>query len=665
MIQAVLGEDNVIVGTLYTYNGTGTEEITKESTARVLQPQIARWYVALRTFALVGLLSVLLYIGIRIILSSNSSQNQAKYKAMLKDWLVALCILFVLHYVMAFVLDITGRITDIFEINTLDEFGRDVFMSDIRNAIVGEDDYWTYFGFVVIYIALAILTITFTIEYLKRVIFIAFLTMIAPLISLTYPIDKIKDGQAQAFGIWIKEYVFNCLIQPVHLLLYTIFIDSIQQIGSINPIYAIVALAFFRPAEKFFRKMFGFEKASSISTLGAAAGGAMVMNMLNKIQSKGPKGKESASAAGSGASNNQNGVRVATRNGGTAVSNVIGGSQPVDNQSGGSNSTGNSGVMNNQSKNSSMNNSSSNIPAPSRANGFKALGKKIIGPSALKSVGSWTMRNSIKAAGAIAGGIVGLSAGLADGDFELPIKNMAAGAMVGATGADNLRKSATASARTVNQAWKNASEVYQKGKLGDVAYNNMKFDEAFYKGDLYKQITQDSSIDQTNIKDRVQQYLDNGITGPEMIQGLKLGVSGDNFNLYSQHGISNANDMTKLDQAGITPEKVQYYRNAKIDDPRDMIALSNAGVEPNKYEEFANAGFKDINTISRIQKDPVLSKESPEVLRSKRIIANAAQNLGQDKDKETFRIFCRRYNITDDEEIDKFFDNLANYRLIL
>ena len=39
----------------------------------------------------------------------------------------------------------------------------------------------------------------------------AFLTIIAPLVALTYPIDKINDGKAQAFNMWFKEYIFNLL----------------------------------------------------------------------------------------------------------------------------------------------------------------------------------------------------------------------------------------------------------------------------------------------------------------------------------------------------------------------------------------------------------------------------------------------------------------------
>ena len=77
-----------------------------ESSASQLQPVVATWYKALRAIALVGLLSVLVYVGIRIIISSTG-QEKAKYKKMIGNWLTAICILFILQYIMVFTLEIT------------------------------------------------------------------------------------------------------------------------------------------------------------------------------------------------------------------------------------------------------------------------------------------------------------------------------------------------------------------------------------------------------------------------------------------------------------------------------------------------------------------------------------------------------------------------------
>jgi len=211
-------------------NGSNTVKL--ESTAFKLKDNIARWYIALRTFALVGLLSVLVYLGIRMLLNSTSSQEQAKYKNMLKDWVLAICILFVLHYLMAFMLGFVDKINNMISQNvvadTITNLQEDTIISQVRQTIgdslTDSKPGLDIAGFTIMYFVLVILTISFTFQYLKRVVYMAFLTMIAPLIALTYPIDKVKDGKAQAFSFWLKEYIVNCLIQPVHLLLYTLLV---------------------------------------------------------------------------------------------------------------------------------------------------------------------------------------------------------------------------------------------------------------------------------------------------------------------------------------------------------------------------------------------------------------------------------------------------------
>lgn len=194
--------------------------VFNESIANKLAPTISKWYKTLRTIALVGLLSVLVYISIRMIISS-SSKDSAKYKKMFVDWLVAICLIFILHYVMAFVLQTISSINNFFPGY---ENGVDKIFSNIRYEADKSYSVMQMFASTVMYVALVILTCTFTIQYLKRVIYIAFLTMIAPLICLTYPLDKIKDGQAQALSMWLREYIFNALLQPMHLIIYTLLI---------------------------------------------------------------------------------------------------------------------------------------------------------------------------------------------------------------------------------------------------------------------------------------------------------------------------------------------------------------------------------------------------------------------------------------------------------
>lgn len=151
---------------------------------------------------------------------------------------------------------------------------------------------YTYVGYAIIYVICVLFILFFTFTYLRRVVYVAFLTMIAPLVALTYPIDKINDGSAQAFNSWLKEYIFNLLIQPMHMILYYILISSSFQLASENFLYAIVAICFMVPAEKIVRKFFGFDKAQTPGLLAGAGGAALAMSGLRGLNkfARGGKG---------------------------------------------------------------------------------------------------------------------------------------------------------------------------------------------------------------------------------------------------------------------------------------------------------------------------------------------------------------------------------------
>lgn len=144
----------------------------------------------------------------------------------------------------------------------------------------------------IFYIALVIETVMFLTIYIKRLIQLAFLTMIAPFVALMYPVDKIGDGKAQSFDTWLKDYFFGVLIQPIHLLIYTVFIAVASQLFTVNIIYAIAIYIFMIPAEKYIKKIFGFEKGGSGPAGGGlpgAVGHGLGMDALNRFAGIGPQ----------------------------------------------------------------------------------------------------------------------------------------------------------------------------------------------------------------------------------------------------------------------------------------------------------------------------------------------------------------------------------------
>lgn len=316
---------------------------SSKSIVEKLRGTVSTWYVALRNIAIVGLLSALLYIGIRIVISSSAG-DKAKYKQFFVDWVVALCLIFFMHYIMAFTMTMSETVTDVLAGNTTsqgriqqviveltDKTGNNTFTETNGVAIkfksnftglarikADYDSISLKIGYTILYIALTVYTVYFAFVYLKRLLMLAFFTMIAPLVALTYPLDKIKDGKAQAFNYWFKEYMFYALLQPMHMLLYTVFVSSALSVAANNLLYAIVALAFIVPAEKIVKQMFGI-KGNTESTLGGFAGGALASQAFNMLR----KGLSAPKKGGDGPKG-EKGVRFTNPNKANAMDTLAG-----------------------------------------------------------------------------------------------------------------------------------------------------------------------------------------------------------------------------------------------------------------------------------------------------------------------------------------------------
>ncbi len=309
----------------YYYKNDKGEQVktSKQDMAATLKKTISSWYNGLRNICIVLMLSVLVYIGIRMLLSSVAA-DKAKYVTMLKDWFIGLCLLFLMHYIMAFSVFLVNKLTDVVKTSVeqnayvvvlededgkisekVEELGQGNLIEEaggtkvvswptnlmgyLRTQLQAEDYGMKYVGYGICFLILCLFTLYFTTVYFKRVLHMAFLTLIAPMVALTYCIDKINDGQAQGFNKWFKEYIFNLLIQPMHLLLYYILVTSAFDLAGENVVYSIVALGFMIPAEKLLRSLFGFEKASTAPAMGPA-GAMMASTALNNFLNRGKKG---------------------------------------------------------------------------------------------------------------------------------------------------------------------------------------------------------------------------------------------------------------------------------------------------------------------------------------------------------------------------------------
>ena len=255
---------------------------------------VAYWFYALRTISSAILLVILIYVGIRMALSSIAD-DRAKYKKMLVDWVCSLLLIFLLQYMAIGIIYLNNSIVDALK-TALADTGvvKDIMLEFFTKSVAGAGITSLVATFV--FCGITAQSAFYFIAYLKRVIKVGFLIIISPLISITYSIDKMGDGKAQALNNWLKEFIYTILIQPFHCIIYIAFINTafklvkettLIDIGSLKGmnqlatgVLVILCLKFIDDAEKVVRKIFGFSDGNGKTAMavGAVMAGTAVKN---------------------------------------------------------------------------------------------------------------------------------------------------------------------------------------------------------------------------------------------------------------------------------------------------------------------------------------------------------------------------------------------------
>ena len=285
-----------------------------------MRTNIAKWYHVMQGISAAAMLLVLIYVGIRMALSTLA-EDKAKYKKMLTDWVIGVVLLFSMHWIIIATVYTNNAIVEGLESMFLSIQGDNAsnlavsylmeslaLMSVLSIGIAS-------FSALMVFVMIVFQTLMFLFGYLTRMIKVAFLIVISPLIVITYAIDKMGDGKSQAFNAWLKEFVFTILIQPFHCVIYFAFCSvsmkllitsltggsfSINNIGdlimagltSLAPgqlaldklsmgILAVLCSKFVNDAEQIVRHIFHFEDDSKGSL---AVGAAITMGAIANAQ---------------------------------------------------------------------------------------------------------------------------------------------------------------------------------------------------------------------------------------------------------------------------------------------------------------------------------------------------------------------------------------------
>ena len=446
-----------------------------------LKENVSIWYVAIRNLAAVALAIILVYVGIRMAISSVA-EDKAKYKKMLFNWITSLAILFLLHYIMVAIIGVNNSIVDIISegrdekasqkyVNTMNQFALKSY--DINVGL------FDGIGYAFIYLLLSLMTFIFLLTYIKRMITIAFLIIIAPIITITYSIDKMGDGKSQALNTWFKEFVYNVLIQCFHCIIYLALVQTSFNMLTVssstnNPfdgagetVLAFLMVVFMYQAEDIVKNIFGFKASSLPQTIGQAAVVATAVGAMGKA------GKSASSKGGGGGGSKKNPKQQTNPNqdGNQGGGNQRSGNQRSGNQGGGNQGGGNQGGGDQGGGNQGGGNQGGGDQGGGNQDGGNQGNKKSKAKEKMKKALKAGIRTSIKASGVMVGAVAGASTG----NLNAAISGAMAigGATSGLVDSHNIKSKQRRIAKAYNDFEQEHSELDAKSK---VEYSRMLLD---------------------------------------------------------------------------------------------------------------------------------------------------------------------------------------------
>jgi hypothetical protein len=246
---------------------------TSNKANNVIKQNVQKWYYAIWVMSIILNMVVLVYIGIRMAMSTVADEK-AKYKSQLIAWFQSIVLLFAMHFIIRLIFFVGKILVDMLTVilngiieNVLsgeDIKNIDLLIFDSLGQVLLKPRGWKPLENFLCYILLMCYQIKFLLMYLKRFFVISFLVIISPLVTVTYSIDKVGDGKAQAFQILLKELIMNVMLQPMHLFLYAVLMGFATNIIREIPLFTILLLIGVGRGEKIIRKILKMSQSATI-----------------------------------------------------------------------------------------------------------------------------------------------------------------------------------------------------------------------------------------------------------------------------------------------------------------------------------------------------------------------------------------------------------------
>lgn len=295
-----------------------------------MQGQVSAVYQTFRYLALIGFVIAIACIAVKMIISSIGKQKQ-QYKDMLKNWLFALILLVVGHWIMIYMIYISAWLVDLIKTtmwttaSSLMDPGSwgnagsltGAFANCISDPLSVINPIQILINLIAIIVFAAMNMKIFKV-YLERVIIVGVLIMLFPIVALLFAFEKAGLRRGNTFGTWLNTFVSQVFIQPVHaiaIMFIVVVLNGMMDIdiGAYNicslpiigPIITLMVINFVFKIEEVVKRVLAINGASMGQPMkpaaemgrlakGAANAGIGAFNAGRKIRMADPGGRNPA-----------------------------------------------------------------------------------------------------------------------------------------------------------------------------------------------------------------------------------------------------------------------------------------------------------------------------------------------------------------------------------
>ena len=267
----VFGEFLLFNGKIYETNESLNPEVERETVAVQIddiKAKAAYWFSVLKTVALGITLPMMVYALIKIFMATTGEES-AGWKKILGSWLLALVFIFFSKYIIIALNTLNDKILDMLwsirtslEENNYVNFEVSFFETMyIEFKRLSGFQAWLY-G--MLYFLFIFAQISIFVKYIMRAFSLIFLAVTSPIFGILHAYNVMKGDEKSTISSWLKKYVTFLFIQPIHALLYIIFMFTASELAINAPLLGITFLWALSRAEKVAKIMLNMQGGFSL-----------------------------------------------------------------------------------------------------------------------------------------------------------------------------------------------------------------------------------------------------------------------------------------------------------------------------------------------------------------------------------------------------------------